>query len=231
MFRKLRVPAGVAAGLALAPFENKNMFGDDASDGVKYMNTLLLGGVGGLAAAPKSMISGPAAALGAWLGKMPLMLVGDRIDKFTRAQQPIAETNLETARLSQATAELIRNQASRLSASDMALLGLSAAGIGGLGYKVWRDSQPAKRPPARVKVTLPTKQVGDTETSIDMALDPVTLSKKLYDQLNRDTRRRLAAETEERTLRKKKKPEIKEEKAASARDESLRNLVRLANQL
>ena len=54
----------------------------------------------------------------------------------------------------------------------------------------------------RIKVTLPTKKPGDMETSLDLPIDQISLSGAQMAKLRRDARRRLRAESEERTIRR-----------------------------
>ena len=114
------------------------------------------------------------------------------------------------------------------------LLGALGLGVGGLGvaaYAAKRKADVASEQAeasraGRVKVTLPTKKPGDAETTLDIPMDDVRLSQALRDRLGRDTRRRLYAETRERT--KKRKPmdpnnltEKEQEELALAAEEEL----------
>lgn len=59
----------------------------------------------------------------------------------------------------------------------------------------------------RIKVTLPTRKPGDTETSLDLPISQMPLSNALLSRLQRDARRHLNAETEERKRRLRLSPE------------------------
>ena len=84
-----------------------------------------------------------------------------------------------------------------------------AAGLGGLGLLAMQ-SMKGERPVelhqqpngGRIKVTLPTKKPGDMETSLDLPIDQISLSGAQMAKLRRDARRRLRAESEERTIRR-----------------------------
>lgn len=84
-----------------------------------------------------------------------------------------------------------------------------AAGVGGLGLlamQLMKGDRPVElhQPPSggRIKVTLPTKKPGDMETSLDLPIDQISLSGAQMAKLRRDARRRLRAESEERTIRR-----------------------------
>ena len=84
-----------------------------------------------------------------------------------------------------------------------------AVGLGGLGLLAMQ-SMKGERPVelhqqpkgGRIKVTLPTKKPGDMETSLDLPIDQISLSGAQMAKLRRDARRRLRAESEERTIRR-----------------------------
>lgn len=91
-------------------------------------------------------------------------------------------------------------------------IGLGAAGIGTAGIisllkmraeskRQDKASEDARK--GRIRVTLPTKNPGDSETTIDMPTEGFDMSGALQDKLKRDTRRRLLEETRGRTRRRK----------------------------
>lgn len=86
-------------------------------------------------------------------------------------------------------------------------LGLGAAGVGIAGLiallkaKAERDQLEEIRR-GRLKVTLPTKAPGDAETTIDLPTGQFALSNALQSHLFRDVKRRLHAETRQRTRHK-----------------------------
>jgi hypothetical protein len=53
-----------------------------------------------------------------------------------------------------------------------------------------------------LKVTLPTRHPNDHETVVEMPLENVGLSQSIYNKIRRDTKRRLRAETDARTVHK-----------------------------
>lgn len=89
-------------------------------------------------------------------------------------------------------------------------LGLGAAGLGVGGLAAYRSMQANKAREAaarggRIKVTLPTKNPGDSETTIDMPAGAFPMSQALEGRINRDTRQRLLLETRNRTKHRKPK--------------------------
>ncbi len=89
-------------------------------------------------------------------------------------------------------------------------LGLGAAGLGiaGIMSALRLRAEQAKADAARggrIRVTLPTKNPGDSETTIDLPTENFDLSKSLYGRLKRDTRSRLLSETRQRTRHRKPK--------------------------
>lgn len=92
-----------------------------------------------------------------------------------------------------------------------ALMGALGLGVGGLGiaaYMAKRQSdadasQAAAARAGRVKVTLPTKNPGDAETTLDLPINELQISKALESHLGRDAKRKLLAESRERTRRRK----------------------------
>ena len=77
---------------------------------------------------------------------------------------------------------------------------LAAGGLGATGYQALRDRKQDMARKGTIRVTLPTKRVGDTESTVDMPLD--VLSNEAYKGIMRDTRRRVRAENAERVQRK-----------------------------
>jgi len=84
-------------------------------------------------------------------------------------------------------------------------LGLAALGLNLYKHKKNSDlekDQMAIDEKGRVRITLPTKQKGDAETTIDMPLEEIAMSKALRSRLGRDARRRLYSETKARTKKR-----------------------------
>lgn len=98
-------------------------------------------------------------------------------------------------------------QSPRMSPKVMAMLAAAGLlGAGGLAYAGIRGSGAVsdlarKASKGRVRVTLPTKQPGDAETTVEVPIEDVDLSQNLYRNLGRDTRRRLRAESRERKVK------------------------------
>lgn len=95
------------------------------------------------------------------------------------------------------------------------LAGAGLAGGGILAYKLLKELKKSrelreKAQGGRVQVTLPTKSPDDRETMLDMPIDEIDLSRAQLSKLQRDARRRLRAETKERTIPRKFKLQPKE---------------------
>jgi len=129
------------------------------------------------------------------------------------------------------------NVESGMSGSDKALIGLlGATALGGAGYFANKALNQRKQTaeemvqairdkdidvsiegginaggsgPGRMRITLPTRNPNDVETTIELPMDEVNLSKTLLRNISRDTKRRLREETKRRTRHKDKK-KIKE---------------------
>lgn len=105
-----------------------------------------------------------------------------------------------------------------MSTKDKLMFGGGLAGLLGVGgYLGHRAVKAMEKPqestitieqkpePARVTMTLPTREPGDAETTVDLPLpehEEIRLSKSLFDSLGRDVRRRLRAGAKERTRRR-----------------------------
>ena len=129
----------------------------------------------------------------------------------------------------------ISNFLSNLTPMQKLLAAVGVLGVGGLAYKgVGALSDLAKaqkqRAAGKVQVTLPTKAPGDTETMLELPVGDESISSGQLEKLQRDVRRRLRKETNERTYRRGAKPllelEDAEPKAASLHKiQSLINLI------
>lgn len=182
-----------------------------------------LGALAGNRVLNKDVIGGLTAFAAAPTKDLVLKSMGSlsRIDELAQS----AKRNLDTTPTAQGALANIPKSL---------LLGALGLGVGGLGvaaYAAKRKADVASEQAeasraGRVKVTLPTKKPGDAETTLDIPMDDVRLSQALRDRLGRDTRRRLYAETRERT--KKRKPmdpnnltEKEQEELALAAEEEL----------
>lgn len=116
-----------------------------------------------------------------------------------QAKAQVAETAAATG-LRQAETEAANMQAGASKQMRNAAAIISAGIIGATGYKIWRDRQKDMQRKGTIRVTLPTRRVGDTESTVDMPLN--VLSNEAYKGIMRDTRRRVRAENTERIQRK-----------------------------
>ncbi len=100
--------------------------------------------------------------------------------------------------------EKVRQAAGGLNMKDALILaGLGLAGTGGLMWANKKMTGP-KTDKGSLKVTLPTEPGSDTETTVELPFDQeMALTKALRSKIERDTRRRLYAETKKRTFSKK----------------------------
>lgn len=88
-----------------------------------------------------------------------------------------------------------------------ALATLAAAlGLGGLGYAGFKTlaNRKDKADRGRIRVALPTKYPGDTETLVDLPIDSPVLSNAMSSDVERDIKRRLRHEAKSRVLTKGK---------------------------
>ena len=202
---------GTAAGVGLSALENATVLGD-ADPTTKHMN-LVLGGVTGLGMGGAGK-EHQMARLAGWPLKEVGLMGYDAGKKFVNVQQPIAETNLDAARLNKDTAQLVADKAKHISPQDIGSLitGMAAAGgAAGLGYYLYHKIGPGKKPAApKVTIQLP-KTHGTNGSSIEMEADPVNLSKNLYKSLARDAKRKLRQEARAGVIHEKKKPEEQEQ--------------------
>lgn len=162
----------------------------------------IAGGVGALAMTPVKdwlVRSLPAA------GKLPGM-----VENLSKPQAPSV---VEWVKGMSPTAKAV-------TLGGAALGGLGLAYGGYKGVKAIGDLANSNRALAggRLKVTLPSKDKYDHETTVDMPFSDINVSDNQKHKLTRDVRRRIYRETKERTQSRKKKPVKKEdesEKAAS----------------
>jgi hypothetical protein len=188
---------GAALGFGASQLENHTLL-KDTDPSTKNLNSLMATSVGAGMGSHPSFI-GP--GLLGYAGKSMGLLGYDAAKKYVNIQQPIAETNLHTAQLSNDTARMQQQQAGHISAKDMAGLGLGAAGVGGLGYYLYKTLGPGKKKVGpKVTVDLPMgangkRRPGDVKIEGDM--DTLDLSKSLYTRLKRDQHRQLRTETRE----------------------------------
>lgn len=127
------------------------------------------------------------------------------------------------------------------------MMGLGGVGLAGLTYGGIRALSALKdlaetekrRGGGRMKVTLPTRDPNDRETTLDIPFEEVGVSRSAEGKLRRDLRRRVNKELAERTIKRKgnrKKPdEENKEKSASllipVKQASLNTLKALIQQI
>ncbi len=199
----------VLGGLLGSQIEN-NMPGSplhDASPEVKNINTALGGATGFLGA----RFGWPKALAGVTVKQLGLM--GTSLGKkYIDTQQPIADTNLQTAKLQQGTAQLMADQSKSWKPTDLAQLGLAGAGLagaGGLGYYLYKTLGPGKKKPTpKVTVNLPMSQ-NHGNVAIESDMDSLTLSKHLQRAIKRDQRRQLLESARDNTHHVNHSPETK----------------------
>jgi len=145
----------------------------------------------------------PLAAAGAIGTTLPLAkAIGMDFGDSQRAQAELARKQVADVPVEAP----IPDEGSGLGLRDAIYGGTALAALGGLGYvghrllKKW-DAQ--KKEKGRIKVTLPTRQEGDQETTVELPIEDIAFSKKMYEDLGRDVRRRIRAENNSRIRRRK----------------------------
>jgi len=82
--------------------------------------------------------------------------------------------------------------------------GLGAGALGMAGVKAVNrlSANVGQHNEGKVRLRLPTKDPNDQETEVELPLGAVGISRKLFDTINRDTRRKLRQESKERTWKR-----------------------------
>ena len=187
----LKLLGHVAMGVAGAGVENQALL-PDMDPHLKAIN-LGMGAVTGLRGGQK----GWGKALGPLALKEMALLGLNTGKKYVDIQQPIAETNLETARLNQQAAATNAQRAQSMSPATIAQLGMAGAGLAGaagMGYYLYNTIGPGKKKPkpqTTVRMNLPRGQ-GEVDVTGDN--DTLSLSKTLTKALQRDAKKRLRQE-------------------------------------
>jgi hypothetical protein len=127
------------------------------------------------------------------------------ISSMGKSAPDVVEAIKELAARPQATSEGLGTPGTIAAASILALA------LGGGAYGISRALKnkseapiniQSSEPGGRIKVTLPTKNPNDGETTVDLPFDQFqALSPALRQRIERDTRRRLYGETNARTRR------------------------------
>lgn len=146
-------------------------------------------------------------------GKDRLMQLGPAMDSVTSSIKQIAD---RAAPAASSVAEKVQTEAKGAvppppaGSTDWKTLAAGALVASALGGGAYALQKAMKTPPpamGKMRVTLPTKNPDDSETSIEMPFDQSqALSNNLKSRLELDTRRRLYAETQERIRRRKGHP-------------------------
>lgn len=157
---------------------------------------------------PKSQVNAAKAGIGTGIFGVPLVKV------HLGQQKSIAEStdqNAQEANRIQELALKIKDKVKDTTESGSVLPWLLGAGVvtAGLGYGAHRlakavESKSTQDTRGKLRVTLPTQNPGDSETTLELPFDQEkALTDNLRHRLELDTRRRLYAESKERIRRRK----------------------------
>jgi RimJ/RimL family protein N-acetyltransferase len=205
-----RILAGSGIGLGSAGFMDALTFGREKSwdeykkeplTVARLANALLNTGLGAASVVPGL----PPAARATMLTSIPFK-------DFALSSIPAVQTISEGVKdISENKSKSLADLISELSPTQKALgIGAGAAGLLGGGYlaskgiKAVDDVAKAQQSRAggRVRVALPTKDPNDEETTIELPMDDLDVSRTQFEKLQRDLRRRIRKETKERTVQK-----------------------------
>jgi hypothetical protein len=130
-------------------------------------------------------------------------------DLLVRAQHPVATLPSKLDALAKSIAGNAPIDHS-MSTTEKTLLGLLGAGaVGGAGYMGYKgvkalDAVRRQKETGKLRMRLPSRDPYDQETELEMPIDEVPISSTMWGKLRRDFRRKLIAETRERTKTKVK---------------------------
>lgn len=176
--------------------------------GMALLNSLLGAGGGhaigkGLSGLSKGT-AGAGEALAGGAGTIALSPVKDLILNLLPASSKVGPALEQASKAPKRFLEgLSTNQ--KLLGGGLGLAGLLTAGyLGSKGVKAVNDLAKAQQSRAggRVRVALPTKDPNDEETSIELPIEDLEVSKSQFEKLQRDLRRRIRKETKERTVQR-----------------------------
>lgn len=147
------------------------------------------------------------------------LVAGSSMVAMSPAKDWIVQSLPAAHKLPKALEQLSDPTKAKMTKGQMAALGLGAAGVAGTlygGSKLLahiRELAEANRRSsgARMQVTLPTKDPDDRETTIDLPFEEVAMSPTMNSKLQRDFRRRVSKEINERTIRRKPRKKKKED--------------------
>jgi RimJ/RimL family protein N-acetyltransferase len=193
----------LAGGVGAASFMDAYTYGRDKSL-EEYLNTPFTMSRGAQALA-NTIFGGAAGSARTFKKALPALAAIPAKDVAVAAIPAIpsiTESIKELAHNSNLTSSI-----SNLTPMQKALGAAGLLGGGYLGYKTLnaiREMAEAQRQTARgkVRVALPTKDPTDQETTIEMPIDDLAVSRSQFEKLQRDLRRRIRKETKERTVQK-----------------------------
>lgn len=193
----------LAGGVGAAGFMDAYTYGRDKSL-EEYLNTPFTMSRGAQALA-NTIFGGAAGSARTFKKALPALAAIPAKDVAVAAIPAIpsiTESIKELAHNSNLTSSI-----SNLTPMQKALGAAGLLGGGYLGYKTLnaiREMAEAQRQTARgkVRVALPTKDPTDQETTIEMPIDDLAVSRSQFEKLQRDLRRRIRKETKERTVQK-----------------------------
>jgi hypothetical protein len=202
--------------------------------GMALLNSLL--GAGGGHAIGKGLsglsqgVAGAGEALAGGAGTIALSPVKDLILNLLPASSKVGPALDAATKPAKGFLEgLSTNQ--KLLGGGLGLAGLLTAGyLGSKGVGAVKDLANAQQARAggRVRVALPTKDPNDEETTIELPIDDLDVSKAQFGKLQRDLRRRIRKETKERTAQRTLGGFL-EPKEATAKKGSLQRVNYLLN--
>ena len=202
-----RAIIGGLAGATGGAVENKTIL-SDYDPNTRHINTMLGAATGALVgggAGDKNLV---AKAVAGWTAKQLALTAVGTSKKYVDMQIPIAEKNLETARLNQSTAALTSEQAKQMTPQALAQMGMAGAGLagaGGLAYYLYKTLGAGKKKPSpKVTIDLPKIKGQRGDVHIEGDEDTLDLSRNLYQKLKRDQRRALLSEARVGTQHERK---------------------------
>lgn len=197
----------LAGGVGAAGFMDAYTYGRDKSL-EEYLDTPFSMSRGAQALA-NTIFGGAAAAAPSFTAALPALAAIPAKDVAVAAIPAIPSITESVKDISEnkSLSDLISN----LSPTQKALgAGAGAAGLLGGGYlaykgiKALRDLAAAQQQSNRgkIRVALPTKDPGDQETTIELPIEDLEVSRAQFEKLQRDLRRRIRKETKERTVQR-----------------------------
>lgn len=157
-------------------------------------------GFGGAAASPKFNLSEKLLALGAIPGKDVALNAIPAIPSITDSAKTLAESSKKPSGLLESINSLSPTQKTIGAGAGIAgLLGAALLGYKGISAANRLAASQEARAGGRIRVALPTKDPGDTETTVELPMGDLAVSNTQLAKLQRDLRRRVRSESKERT--------------------------------